>query len=216
MNINGFRHIIWDWNGTLLDDAWLTHSILNGIRRDEDLPELTLNEFRDRFCFPVETFYRATGFDLENRPFSERADRFIAEYQSRFNQCRLHAGALDILEETLRGGRSQSIVSAHVRSALTAALETLGLQDHFSGVAAPEDIGGGSKTDMARAWRRSLPFPGEQILFIGDTDHDCEDAREIGVRCALVAQGYQSRSRLVACGAPVFESLAQLRDSPGF
>ena len=28
-----YRHIIWDWNGTLLDDAWLCVEILNEILR---------------------------------------------------------------------------------------------------------------------------------------------------------------------------------------
>ena len=29
--MGNYRHVIWDWNGTLLDDAWLCVEVLNGL-----------------------------------------------------------------------------------------------------------------------------------------------------------------------------------------
>ncbi|NCY21717.1 HAD family hydrolase, partial [bacterium] len=38
MRLKKYRHLIWDWNGTLLDDAWLCREIMNGQLRRRGLP----------------------------------------------------------------------------------------------------------------------------------------------------------------------------------
>jgi phosphoglycolate phosphatase len=52
-------------------------------------------------------------------------------------------------------------------------------------------------------------------LLIGDTIHDFEVAREIGVACRLIAAGYHPRRKLEACGVPVYGSLEELVAAAG-
>ena len=47
---------------------------------------------------------------------------------------------------------------------------------------------------------------------IGDTNHDFEVARELGIRCILVADGHQSEERLKETGAEVVSSLSELKE----
>ncbi len=49
-----------------------------------------------------------------------------------------------------------------------------------------------------------------ETLLIGDTIHDFEVAREIGADCLLIANGHQSKGRLLTCGVPVLNSLTEL------
>src|SRR5258708_2287908 len=45
-----YRHVIWDWNGTLLDDTWLCVEVLNTLLPDTALPPITLGKYPDHLC----------------------------------------------------------------------------------------------------------------------------------------------------------------------
>ena len=52
--LSKYKHIIWDWNGTLLDDVWLCLGIVNKMLSKRDLPTINSNEYRNIFDFPVQ------------------------------------------------------------------------------------------------------------------------------------------------------------------
>ena len=53
------KHIIWDWNGTLLDDLDVSMDALNSILTKEQLPlVLDKDEYRKYFQFPVIEYYK--------------------------------------------------------------------------------------------------------------------------------------------------------------
>ena len=53
INATKYQHIIWDWNGTLLNDAWLFVDIMNGILKQHDMEMITIKKYRDIFGFPI-------------------------------------------------------------------------------------------------------------------------------------------------------------------
>ena len=64
------KHIIWDWNGTLLDDLDVSMDALNSILTKEQLPlVLDKDEYRKYFQFPVIEYYKKVGFDFAKTPF---------------------------------------------------------------------------------------------------------------------------------------------------
>ena len=48
--------LIWDWNGTIIDDAWLFVDIMNVFLNKEGLPLISLNDYRQHFCFPIQNY----------------------------------------------------------------------------------------------------------------------------------------------------------------
>jgi phosphoglycolate phosphatase-like HAD superfamily hydrolase len=44
---------------------------------------------------------------------------------------------------------------------------------------------------------------------IGDTEHDFEAAQAMKMDCYLIAGGHQPKEKLLATGAPVFDSLRE-------
>ena len=38
IDLKKYTNIIWDWNGTLLDDAWLCVDVMNGMLKEHGLP----------------------------------------------------------------------------------------------------------------------------------------------------------------------------------
>ena len=69
--IQNYQHIIWDWNGTLLDDLSRRVDIVNSMLTQRRLSPLTLDCYRDVFTFPVWDYYQTIGFDLAREPFDE-------------------------------------------------------------------------------------------------------------------------------------------------
>ena len=52
-----YKHIVWDWNGTLLDDRWLCIEAINIVLRSRGMPLVSNKNYRDVFCFPVIEYY---------------------------------------------------------------------------------------------------------------------------------------------------------------
>ena len=83
------KHIIWDWNGTLLDDLDVSMEALNYVLEKENLPlVLDKEEYRKYFQFPVIEYYKKVGFN--KTPFSVLAKQYMDYYQPNSLSCSLH------------------------------------------------------------------------------------------------------------------------------
>ncbi|HEY3445694.1 MAG TPA: HAD hydrolase-like protein [Myxococcales bacterium] len=209
-HLANIRHVIWDWNGTLLDDAFLCIEVMNGLLGPRKLPMLDAARYQDLFCFPVRDYYLRLGFDFAADPFEKVGTDFIVGYQERQGECRLQRGAEEALAALAARGIGCSILSASQQWRLDEQSTRLGVRSRFSAVLGLTDHFAGGKLENGRRWMAQLGIDPGQVLLVGDTDHDCEVARDIGVRCVLVPSGHQSATRLEALGVPVLNSLADL------
>jgi len=106
------KHIIWDWNGTLLNDVWLCLECINLLLEQRSLPLLTLSSYHNIFTFPVRKYYGLAGFDFRTEPFEIPARQFIDLYNARKNECSLNNNVLNILKHFHQLGICQYILSA--------------------------------------------------------------------------------------------------------
>ena len=70
-NILNYNHIIWDWNGTLLNDNWLCVDVINTLLKKRGMPLTTLNTYKEIFVFPVIEYYHKLGFEFTDESFEE-------------------------------------------------------------------------------------------------------------------------------------------------
>ena len=206
-----FKHIIWDWNGTLWDDTWLCVEINNHMLERRELPLIDASLYRDRLCFPVTEYYCQLGFDYAVDPYNELAKEFIEEYTRRRFECDLQPGAREFIGALWERGVQQSVLSAYEQKALLEAADYFELLPFFKDVIGLNDIYANGKVDNGLKYIAELKLEKSDVLFIGDTIHDFEVARAMGVHCILVACGHNSRSRLETCGVPVFDSLDDVK-----
>jgi len=82
------KHIIWDWNGTLLNDCWLCVKAINKALAKRNLDLITEEKYKDIFCFPVSEYYKRLGFDFSKEPFKEAGDEFVLYYGANFDDIR--------------------------------------------------------------------------------------------------------------------------------
>lgn len=198
-----------DWNGTLQDDVRAAVNGTNAILRDQGSPEISIARYREVFSFPARGCYEALGIRATEANWKALCDRFFSVFAAD-PSVRLVPGARAALESFRTAGIGLSIVSASDEAELLRALERHGVRDCFSAVSGQEGPSAGSKVARARALFRSFGVGPEDALFVGDTGHDLDAAREIGCACVLVATGYESRDRLLRRGVPVLDSVAAL------
>ena len=204
-----FRHIIWDWNGTLWDDTWLCVEINNHMLARRNLPAITADIYRDRLCFPVDQYYCQLGFDYERDPYSTLAEEFIEEYTRRRFECDLQPDARKLIQSLFNRNIPQAVLSAYQQDTLLQAVDFFRLTEYFEDIIGLNDIYASGKVENGKSYIASIAVDPGEILFIGDTIHDYEVARAMGVHCVLVANGHNSRARLESCGVEVVDTLAE-------
>lgn len=195
-------HVVWDWNGTLLDDLEVCHGIINAMLERRGRPALSLEAYRQVQEFPVVNYY-AKIFDLEAESFHDLAEEYMARYNRLWEHCGLTTGALETLSALRMAGVGQSMLTASRGDNLHRQLEHYGLQEAFSPVSTLEDHYAGGKAHLGRDHMAQLGLPPEEVVMVGDTCHDAEVAAAMGCRCVLVACGHQTRARLEATGRQV-------------
>jgi phosphoglycolate phosphatase len=205
-----YQHIIWDWNGTLMDDAWLCSQIMNGMLSRCGLDVFTPEHYAEIFDFPVSDYYQRAGWDFSVIPFETLSDEFVAEYTKRLAECPLRRGTEEALSRAAQAGLTQSVLSAAKQSLVDKLVAHYGLAAHFESVHGIEDHHAAGKVDLARRWLDESGRDPSKMLLVGDTVHDFEVAQELGVDCVLVFSGHMSVSRLRATGAPVVAGLGEI------
>lgn len=210
-----YRHIIWDWNGTLLDDLDVCIEVMNAILARRRLSALTRARYHTLFDFPVRNYYERLGFDPRIDGFEQLSVEFIAGYEARRLDATLHPESRSILGAVHAAGCRQSILSAYRHETLHEIVAHFGLTAYFEHIVGLDNIHAHSKVALGRDLVRRLAVPPAAILLIGDTLHDLEVARELGVDCALVAAGHHPIERLTAGHSRVFPDLAALANAYG-
>jgi phosphoglycolate phosphatase len=205
--------IIWDWNGTLLDDAEICLSAINIMLKLRKLPELSMRKYREVFTFPVINYYKEVGFDFDKEVWETLAIEFINLYLNALPGCGLTVSAAKTLELFKQKGYRQAIISAMQHDALTKSVSELGIHEYFDFIGGIGDHYGGGKIDNALNYIKQSGLNPAQITLIGDTIHDSEVAAELQCKCILVAAGHQSHKRLLKTGLQVINNLSELNSA---
>ena len=207
LKLSQYKHIIWDWNGTLLDDAWLFVDIMNSVLRDRNMNTITLKQYRKIFGFPIEYYYKILGFNLEEESFLECGLEFIREYKKRRYEARLHSKVNFILEKLIAMNIHHSILSAQHQVLLDDLTNYYNIHKYFTEINGLNNYYAHSKVNIGIEFMKKMGFDPLEVLFIGDTDHDFEVSQALGVDCLLISSGHHCHSRLLKTGAPVIHKL---------
>ena len=197
------KTLIWDFNGTIIDDTRLCLDIENKMLEVRGLKgPHTLEERREAFCFPVIHYYEHLGYTFQNETFEEVANEFNDTYFSRYKECELMDGFMDLLKRSKDLGYHSVIVSASKQETLQAQCKALGIESYFDEILGLQDGLAASKVVMAKNWMEQASIDPKDCMYIGDTNHDQETAEAIGIsNYYLVACGHQSYDVLKKTGA---------------
>jgi len=210
MKNNTYSHIIWDWNGTLLDDLNLCLEIINNMLDKNCLPPVSRSAYLEVFGFPVHDYYQKIGFTFEEEPFEVISTEFITAYEKGRPSCPLMPGTRETLEFLSSTGYTQSILSASKQAYLNKAVLDYGIKDYFISINGLDNHHAAGKFDLAKDFMTAQDLNPNSVLLIGDTLHDAEIAASLRVDCCLISNGHQSRQRLESAELPILDSLSDL------
>ena len=203
--------VLWDWNGTLLDDLDLCVESLNWLLKEFGYPQqYATPAYKEIFGFPIIDYYRRAGFDFEKDSFEVLAQRYMEHYIPASRACGLTPFARRALAQVQEKGIEQVVLSASPITTLTAQVGRAGIGEYFSTLLGLGDIYAKSKVELGMDFLARRGFEPSSALMVGDTLHDWEVAQAMGVRCVLCAAGHQNGETLAKAGVPVIEDLSQL------
>ena len=205
-----YNHIVWDWNGTLLDDRWLCIEAINFVLKSRKMKLVSNEEYRDLFCFPVIDYYEKLGFDFTKEHFP--IPEFLEYYKNKFEECSLHKNAEFVLKKISESGFTQSVLSAGKQSSLLNWVKYHNIEFLFDQIIGVDNEEASGKIDAGKSWLNSSTIIPEQTLLLGDTIHDKEVAEALGFKCVLIDIGHVSNQRLAATGETVISELVSIID----
>ena len=203
--------IIWDWNGTLLNDIEICVDSINILLKQRNHKTLSLEKYREIFTFPVKDYYTRAGFNFEKEPFDKVAIEFIDIYREKI----LNASLFTEVEQTLNffkiKGFKQIIISAMEKDFLLQSVEQNKIETYFETIAGINNHHAVSKLELTQNIVINQKINPNKCILIGDTLHDFEVAENISCKCILVSSGHQSLKKLSKANCRIVSNLSQVK-----
>ncbi len=204
-----YKYIFWDWNGTLLDDAYAACDAVNDMLDERGLPNITLTEYRDLIEVPIINFYKKV-MDISDETMEKLACEFNPLCEKHLKDEPLFSKTKETLALFHKLGYKQYIFSSSQNKYIEPKLKRFGLDIYFEAVLGAPDCFVGSKIERTRDYLLNNGIPKDECVFIGDMVHDSETASCIGADCILISAGHQCEKALLATGRRVLSSLSEL------
>lgn len=205
-----YDFILFDYNGTLIDDVEMNIEIENRLlKRRNPHAFMTREMYLDFFDFPIKDFYEKAGFDFTVESYDDVCDEYKREYETALKDAKLFDDVVPSLKRLRQNGKRLVIISAAERESLVSQTVEFGIDEYFESIFGADNLHGKSKVDTALAWLKSESADPNRVILLGDTTHDAETARQIGCECFLISRGHNSTERLLKTGCEVFGSIEE-------
>ena len=202
--------IIWDWNGTLLNDIDICIQSMNKVLSKRNMSVLSKSYYRKIFGFPVINYYKRIGFNFKQESFEKLSIEFIDHYHRSLSTANLFPDAYELLEKFSSLRYRQVLLSAMEQEALHRSVQNLGILSFFDDIIGLSDHYAHSKIENAKAYVRMNNINSENVIIIGDTLHDLEVAQAIGSKCILINNGHQEINEQQEQGITVEKKLKNI------
>lgn len=207
------KHIIWDWNGTLLNDSLICVEVMNKMLKERKLPETDICGFAAAMEFPIFMLFKNLGIDLDDEKFENVIEQFLDGYEEKVVEAVVRPELLEIIEKLYNKGVSMSIVSASHNEYLQRTIKRHGLNKYFREISGLPDKNGVSKVEIGKKQIEKLKINRDKCIMIGDTVHDYEVASELGVECWLFPSGHSIYENLTKTDGRIFRDSFTLAEA---
>ena len=205
-----YTHILWDWNGTLLDDVGISIDCVNVLLKKLGKEPTNLQEYYQMMEIPLQKYYenlfKSRGNELKYELCTEN---FQETYPKFIDKAKLMNGAQEMLEFFKSQGCKQFIVSSFEKNYLNEYVNKFGVANYFEAISGDDDIYCAPKSQRALDLVKGLEK--RKILYIGDTEADFITAKDVGCDCILICKGHQPREVLEKIFCPVVDDLREIK-----
>jgi phosphoglycolate phosphatase-like HAD superfamily hydrolase len=210
------HHIVWDWNGTLLDDLAVVVVAVNDTLATVGRRPITIEEYGAQYTRPVLLFYeRLLGRAVEESEWRGFDEAFHASYRRQVDSASLATDAMEAITAVHRAGLSQSLLSMYWHDELVPQVSRFDLGRFLVRIDGLRGTPGDRKQAYLEQHLRAVSLdlsseiPPSEILVIGDALDDADAASALGLNCVLYNGGAHPVEQLVGAGVPVVDSLME-------
>ncbi|MBQ4053810.1 MAG: HAD-IA family hydrolase [Clostridia bacterium] len=201
--MKGYKAIIFDLDGTLLDTLADLADAVNYALAKNDLPTRTQEEVRAFIGNGIANLMRR-AIGKEHSGFDAILNDFIEYYKAHCaDKTQPYAG----IEAMLKALKERNVKTGILSNKADFATKALAKQ-YFAGLlcaAAGENEAAGIRKkpapDALLAMMKDFEVSKEETLYVGDSEVDIQTAQNAGVDCLLVAWGFKDESFLREHGA---------------
>ncbi len=204
-----YKYIIWDWNGTLLNDIGASLATVNDMLAMREKEPINIVYYKECIGVPIIRFYEKV-FDMEKEDYSVIIKQYNEGYLRHLKDVGLTSGAVEALEYFKNNGANQVIVSSSNNEQVCTNVEKYGISGYFDEILGSGDFFAGSKIERAKAYLEKNNAQNGEVLVIGDLEHDAEMADILGAYCILLTSGHEQPERLKKSEKPLVNDLFEL------
>ncbi|MBQ8001609.1 MAG: HAD family hydrolase [Ruminococcus sp.] len=209
--MKNYTTIIWDFNGTLVDDVYAALGAVNDMLIRRDQQTITIDDYYKAVDTPIWHFYEQVFIPGTITP-EEAIAEFDSGYDKHLNPNPLMDGAAQMLSYLASLNKTQLVVSASHIHKVTSKLESLGIIGYFHNVLALTDYHAGDKTFLAQQYLSDNQINPNDVIVIGDCVADWQMAQALGCDCILNTKGHQSVREFAVTNAVIIDSLYELKN----
>lgn len=208
------EYLVFDFNGTLVDDIDICLFLLNKMLKEKGHNgNIDKDKYLSIFTFPIIEYYKEAGFEFPKDDFEGMAKVFDVDYRNYFSKLKLFDDVIEVLSYFKKNNKKLILLSATKQSNLEMETKEKKIYDFFDEIIGIKDVYGASKIDEAKNYFSSLDIDMDNVVFIGDTIHDYEVSSILKGNCILVSRGHQSEERLKTCkNAIISSTLKEIED----
>lgn len=205
--------LVFDFNGTLVDDIDICLELLNKMLKERNHDgNISKEKYFSIFTFPIIEYYRRAGFVFPEDDFDALAVEFHQDYENAFPLQKPFPDVIDVLNHFKKNKRLM-VLSATKQDQLENELKILGIYEYFEEIIGIKDILGKSKINEAKDFFSREEIDPNDVVFVGDTLHDAEVAKEIGGHSILISRGHQNLETLQQSkNSLILNTLEELKD----
>lgn len=203
--------IVWDWNGTLIDDVFVALNAVNDMLIKRQKPTITIEQYYEYFDTPISKFYSRI-FTENEITFNTIANEFAYGYKKHLQKKPIFTGAPELLSQIKQSGCKQLIISSSNQKKVEDDIRCFELFQYFDAISGADNHFAQSKVQRANRVIEQLYLSDKNILVIGDTLHDYQMAQSLKADCVLSSCGHQGKEDLLSAGVPVIDDFLELNN----
>lgn len=205
------KSIIFDWNGTLINDTKLTFQTeLNSFKKN-GIKVKSINYYRGIFVHPISKYYDLVGLNPKDYDYEKLNNEFFEEYKKQWRNVHLFKNAKEVLIDLKCAGYDLYIISATEINLLKEQLEFFGIIDLFKDIIASDNTSAVGKTEYGKIFAKEHNLTKENCVLVGDTTHDYELSEALDIPIIFFSKGHNTKKRLKTLNLPIADNYKQLK-----
>lgn len=203
-------HIIWDYNGTILDDVNTSVLAVNEMLKKRGLPPTTKEIYQQTLCLPLDIYY--TNIGIVNPDISTLSIEFNDLCKKFSHTSKIFDSFYSVIKKVRQINIKNILMSSLYEKYLFDDIKKYNIEIYFDDIIGMKDTKVGDKTSNAKQYIKQNNLSSENLLFIGDLTSDSDMAKCLGANCILIPNGHNSKNRCLSQGFPVVDDLNEIID----